>query len=48
MRLILARLVWNYNLALADDASEHFLDCQGFSLWLKGPLNVRLTPVVRG
>ncbi len=48
MRLILARLVWSYDLALADEASESFLDCPAFSLWLKGSLNVTLTPVVRG
>ncbi|KAK4097704.1 cytochrome P450 [Parathielavia hyrcaniae] len=47
MRLILARLMWNYDLVLADEAAERFLDCPCFALWLKGPLNVRLTPVTR-
>ncbi|KAL2022266.1 hypothetical protein VTK56DRAFT_5876 [Thermocarpiscus australiensis] len=48
MRLILARLVWNYDLVLADRVSEEFLDCKAYNLWLKGPLNVRLIPVARG
>jgi hypothetical protein len=47
MRLILARLIWKYNLALADDASERFLECKSFNLWVKGPLNVQLLPVER-
>ncbi|KAK4153820.1 cytochrome P450 [Chaetomidium leptoderma] len=45
MRLILARLIWNYNLVLEDDASGRFLDCKSFNLWTKGALNVRLVPV---
>ncbi|KAL2193015.1 cytochrome P450 monooxygenase [Corynascus similis CBS 632.67] len=45
MRVILARLIWNYDLALADAASENFLRCKSYALWLKGPLNVRLSPV---
>jgi hypothetical protein len=45
MRLILAKLIWKYNLALADDVSERFLDGKSFNLWVKGPLNVRLLPV---
>ncbi len=47
MRLILARLVWGYDLTLADDVSRRFLECKAFSLWMKGPLNVCLTPVAR-
>jgi hypothetical protein len=42
MRLILARLIWNYNLILGDQASESFLDCKSFNLWMKGPLNMQL------
>ncbi|KAK4033811.1 cytochrome P450 [Parachaetomium inaequale] len=45
MRLILARLIWNYNLVLGDQASESFLACKSFNLWMKGPLNIRLIPV---
>ncbi|KAK4118830.1 cytochrome P450 [Parathielavia appendiculata] len=45
MRLILARLIWNYDLVLADEAADRFLDCPAFGLWLKGPLHVRLIPL---
>ncbi|KAK3903621.1 hypothetical protein C8A05DRAFT_14442 [Staphylotrichum tortipilum] len=48
MRLILARLIWDYDFVLADEASERMLDSKAFSLWLKGPLNMRLIPVARG
>ncbi|KAK3291128.1 cytochrome P450 [Chaetomium fimeti] len=44
MRVILARLIWNYDLVLGDEMSERFLDCKCFNLWMKKPLNVRLTP----
>jgi hypothetical protein len=47
MRLILARLVWNYDMELADTVSEDFPNCKAYSLWLKGPLNIRLIPVAR-
>ncbi|KAL2158774.1 hypothetical protein VTH06DRAFT_3965 [Thermothelomyces fergusii] len=46
MRLILARLIWNYDLAFADrETSENFLRCKAYTLWMKGPLNIRLIPV---
>ena len=44
MRVILARLIWNYDLVLNDQMSERFLDCKCFNLWIKKPLNVRLIP----
>ncbi len=47
MRLILVRLIWGYDLTLVDDVSRQFLECKAFSLWMKGPLNVCLTPVAR-
>ena len=48
MRLVLARLIWDYDFVFADDASKDMLDSRAFSLWLKGPLNMRLIPVARG
>lgn len=47
MRLILARVVWAYDLVLGDEASKQMLDGKAFSLWIKGPLNMRLIPVAR-
>jgi cytochrome P450 len=45
MRLILARLIYSYDLAIADHATENFLDLRAFTLWIKKPLNIRLVPV---
>ncbi|KXH69073.1 cytochrome P450 [Colletotrichum salicis] len=43
MRVILARVIWNFDMQIADD-SKNWTDQQLFGLWKKGPLNVRLTP----
>ncbi|KAK4187692.1 cytochrome P450 monooxygenase [Podospora australis] len=45
MRLILARLIWNFDLSLADKTSENWDNCIGFGLWVKPELNIRLSPV---
>jgi len=46
MRLILARIIWNFDLKLADD-NHNWTDQHIYTFWEKGPLNVVLTPVVR-
>jgi hypothetical protein len=47
MRLILARLLWNFEIEL-DERSRRWLDeLKIFVLWEKKPLFVKLTPVVR-
>lgn len=46
MRLILARIIWNFDLKLADD-SQKWTDQNIYTFWEKKPLNVVLTPVVR-
>lgn len=44
MRLILARVLWNFNMKLADDDKvENWLDQKSWTFWEKGPLNVYLT-----
>lgn len=44
MRLILARIVWNFDLRL-DAAHKNWVeDNKCYFLWQKGPLNVYLTP----
>ncbi|KAK1997731.1 cytochrome P450 [Colletotrichum falcatum] len=43
MRVILARVIWNFDLKIADD-SKNWTDQELFGLWKKGPLNVCLTP----
>lgn len=47
MRVILARIIWNFDLSLAEE-SQDWLDRQKvYILWDKGPLIVNLTPVAR-
>jgi hypothetical protein len=45
MRLILARILYEFDLRLADD-SQHWLHGQRtYGIWDRPPLNVYLTPV---
>jgi hypothetical protein len=44
MRLILATLLWNFDLELMPD-SEDWDKQDIFMFWKKGALNVKLTPV---
>ncbi|KAL4896135.1 cytochrome P450 [Aspergillus ambiguus] len=46
MRLILARIIFNFDMKIADD-SRNWITQKNFLMWEKGPLNVHLTPVVR-
>ncbi|KAF9879140.1 hypothetical protein CkaCkLH20_03373 [Colletotrichum karsti] len=46
MRMILAKVIWNFDLQLAEE-SRDWLDCerhQVYTLWDKPPLKVHLTP----
>ncbi|KAF6811209.1 cytochrome p450 [Colletotrichum sojae] len=47
MRLILARLIWSFDLELAEESRDWVARQKIFILWDKGPLKVRLTPVQR-
>lgn len=46
MRIILARLIWNFDLELADKNVD-WMDHKAFLIWDKIPLLVKLTPVKR-
>lgn len=46
MRLILARVFWNFDMTL-DSRSDKWIDQRVFLLWEKSPLYVKLTPVSR-
>ncbi|RYP71152.1 hypothetical protein DL769_004740 [Monosporascus sp. CRB-8-3] len=48
MRLILARIVYDFDMRLADDSKDWIKRQKTFSLWDRIPLNVYLTPVQRG
>ncbi|KAK1570070.1 cytochrome P450 [Colletotrichum navitas] len=43
MRVILARVIWNFDLQIAED-SRNWLEQDLYGIWKKGPLNVRLIP----
>ncbi|KAF4778885.1 cytochrome P450 ClCP1 [Colletotrichum scovillei] len=47
MRLILARLIWNFDIEIDEDDKDWAKKQQVFILWDKGPLKARLTPVMR-
>ena len=48
MRLILARVVYDFDMRLADDAGDWIEKQKSYLLWARTPLNVYLTPVKRG
>ncbi|KAL2021613.1 hypothetical protein VTK56DRAFT_6966 [Thermocarpiscus australiensis] len=48
MRMILARVVFDFDMDLADDSHNWIGRQRTYPLWNRGPLNVRLTPVRRG
>ncbi|KAK1636086.1 cytochrome P450 [Colletotrichum phormii] len=47
MRIMLARLLWNFDLVLAEDSKAWVETQKIYTLWEKGPLNVYLKPVIR-
>lgn len=44
MRIILARVIWNFDLVLAPESYNWLEQEEVYTLWLKGPLNVYLRP----
>ncbi|WYZ42535.1 hypothetical protein EsH8_VI_000234 [Colletotrichum jinshuiense] len=44
MRLILARMIWNFDMRLAEESRGWDENSQVYTLWEKGPVNVFLTP----
>ena len=46
MRLILARIIFNFDLRLAEDSRGWMEKQKVWNFWQRGPLNVYLTPVV--
>jgi len=47
MRLILARVLWNFDLELTEESKNWREGMKIFILWEKPPLFVKLKPVVR-
>lgn len=48
IRLVMARLLWRFDMSLASDGDENWLDQKCFLLWQRRPLKIRLERVVRG
>lgn len=44
MRIILARVLWNFDLTIAEDSMKWQDEEEVYTLWLKGELNFYLTP----
>ncbi|KAI1503706.1 cytochrome P450 [Biscogniauxia marginata] len=47
MRLILARILFNFDLRLVDGSKDWLNDQKAYGVWLKPDLHVHLTPVTR-
>jgi hypothetical protein len=47
MRLILTRLLWNFDLELDERSQTWVKDLKAYSIWQKEALYVKLKPVVR-
>jgi hypothetical protein len=45
MKLILTRLLWNFDLELQKDSLDWIATQNTFTLWEKGPLNVKLISI---
>lgn len=48
MRLILARILWNFDLELCKQSQEWAEKLRVYLIWVKEPLMVKVTPVNRG
>lgn len=44
MKLILCKMIWNFDLALAESNPEDWTDQKAFLLYEKIPLNVMISP----
>jgi hypothetical protein len=47
MRLILAKLIFNFDMKIADDSLGWLHGQKGYTVWEKPALNVYMTPVAR-
>ena len=48
MRVIIARVLFEFDLELMESSKSWLEDLKNFTLWQKDPLMMRLKPVVKG
>ena len=48
MKVILARILWNFDFALCKESQDWMDRLKVYTLWMRKPMMVKLTPVVRG
>ena len=48
MRLIMARIIYEFDMELADECKDWLKNAKVYTIWEKEPLLVRFTPVKRG
>jgi cytochrome P450 len=48
MWVILSRVLWNFDLELCEENGNWLESLEIYTIWLKQPLLVKLTPIVRG
>jgi hypothetical protein len=47
MRIILTRVLWNFDMEISDDSRNWLKQQRIWNFWSKGELNAFLTPVKR-
>ncbi len=47
MRLVIAKMIWNFDMEIHPDTIPDWFDQSVFILWDKSPLYVQLKPVIR-
>lgn len=44
MRLVLARMLFNFDISLSDDSREWMENQKAYNMWSKPPMHIHLTP----
>lgn len=47
MRLIIAKIIWSFDLELMPESNDWLKECKVMALWVKPEMAVRVTEVAR-
>ncbi len=47
MRLILAKIIYNFDMSIAEESKDWLENQEVYNVWVKPPLMVRFTPAKR-